>query len=1166
MSGKAVRRLWISVGMLFGVLFAAVAVGLFLVYSDTGSGWLLERVSSRLPEGLTVQSFAGTVAGPFEVIGVDYAVGPLRIRVERAQVYWRPWSLLDHCVQFDSVRVTGALVRWDTASTAAQEEPPEATAVEGPGWRVTWEQLSVSGAVFEGPQGIRLYDAELASGGHLDSFSVLLRALAEYDTTGGLHLLVAGRGSLEHIDFDELVLSRDSTRMVISGKVGWRPTVSWSVVARVSDLNPADWFPHSGRLTGLLHLVASSEGSTTDGAASVALAVDTLTGTMAGLPVTGRASLWMHDDTIRIDSTFIEWGGLVARAQGVVADTVRLSWEANVPDLSLWSDRLGGNLRTQGEAHGPKGDLTVQASLVGGRLRFDEHSAETVAAECDFEGGGRLPSRLGITAHKAVLWGEALDTIAIEAEGTQGSHIMNVRAAGPVRAGTLRLNGGYDSLWNGQLEALEFSEDSLGSWILVQPAAMLAGRDTLAVSSLCLEGARGRLCLDVEAGSLEAWQLSARLDSLATDWLCNFASDGFVLDSRLSGEVRVNSSEGQELTVMAQVALAPGRLTLQALPTDTIASDLMEITLNWTPEGGILEVGGGFTQRGLHTPFEVTGRLPGTPAVLSRLREDLFDWRTLEWSGTLDVRPLSLAWLDAILPSGTNLDGEASVKVVAASVEGGRLVGECTIELPPGRMIVWTGTDSLLLNWSASLFSLRADSAGLVALAHSALSMDGRDVGTLELDVRSESSFALGEDPLTVPLHGTMAAQFDLAPLQPFVAGVSGLSGSFQVGATLTGTLGELDVEGSLELAAEAFLPDLGIQLTQVKLNMNAAGGRTIVTGSALSGGGALELSGDISRLPSRESPSRLRVQGKNFLASDTRQARVWLTPDLELAMFGDSLDLSGRIDVPKAHIEIARLPEQAVAVSEDEVIVGDTLTQKGPGLPFWSRFTLALGDDVFFKGFDVTAFLSGSLDIRQSPGAPAEARGEVVLRDGRYRGMGQDLQIDPGRLVFSGSLMHPAIEVLAFRRASDHTRAGFKVSGRLPDPQVDLYSDPMKPENDITSYILFGRSSSEGSDTERMKASQAAALVGGNLLASTAAMQIGLDEARIDPGYTGNDAALVAGKYISPQLFVGYGQGLFETLHTLRVRYILSTHISLEAETGTRETADVIYQIERGE
>jgi translocation and assembly module TamB len=226
---------------------------------------------------------------------------------------------------------------------------------------------------------------------------------------------------------------------------------------------------------------------------------------------------------------------------------------------------------------------------------------------------------------------------------------------------------------------------------------------------------------------------------------------------------------------------------------------------------------------------------------------------------------------------------------------------------------------------------------------------------------------------------------------------------------------------------------------------------------------------------------------------------------------------------------------------------------------------TLALGDHVFFKGFDVTAFLGGSLEVRQKPGLDALARGEVVCREGRYRGMGQDLLIDPGRLVFSGPLLDPTIDALAYRRAVDHTKAGFKVTGRLSAPQVDLYSDPMKSEQDIMAYILFGRSANAGSESEQLKASEAAAYLGGNLLASQAASKVGLDEARIDPGYTGNDAALVAGKYISPQLFVGYGTGLFETLHTLRVRYIVSTHISLEAETGTRETADVIYQIERG-
>ena len=44
----------------------------------------------------------------------------------------------------------------------------------------------------------------------------------------------------------------------------------------------------------------------------------------------------------------------------------------------------------------------------------------------------------------------------------------------------------------------------------------------------------------------------------------------------------------------------------------------------------------------------------------------------------------------------------------------------------------------------------------------------------------------------------------------------------------------------------------------------------------------------------------------------------------------------------------------------------------------------------------------------------------------------------------------------------------------------------------------------------------------------------------------------------------MAYGTGIYESMNTLRVRYILSRHFTLQAETGSRETADIVYQIER--
>ncbi len=88
---------------------------------------------------------------------------------------------------------------------------------------------------------------------------------------------------------------------------------------------------------------------------------------------------------------------------------------------------------------------------------------------------------------------------------------------------------------------------------------------------------------------------------------------------------------------------------------------------------------------------------------------------------------------------------------------------------------------------------------------------------------------------------------------------------------------------------------------------------------------------------------------------------------------------------------------------------------------------------------------------------------------------------------------------------------------------------------------------------------------MGSNVLAQAAGTAIGLDETRIDAGRRREDAEFIAGKYISPRLYVAYVTGLFENVNLLRVRYTLYKGFRLQAETGTRQTVDLLYRFDVG-
>ena len=96
-------------------------------------------------------------------------------------------------------------------------------------------------------------------------------------------------------------------------------------------------------------------------------------------------------------------------------------------------------------------------------------------------------------------------------------------------------------------------------------------------------------------------------------------------------------------------------------------------------------------------------------------------------------------------------------------------------------------------------------------------------------------------------------------------------------------------------------------------------------------------------------------------------------------------------------------------------------------------------------------------------------------------------------------------------------------------------------------------------------KAATSLGLRGGNLIAGTLGKGIGLDEARIETEGDLQKASFVAGRYLSPSLYVSYGIGLFDPISTLRLRYIVSDKLTLQAERGAATGADILFRIERG-
>jgi translocation and assembly module TamB len=247
-------------------------------------------------------------------------------------------------------------------------------------------------------------------------------------------------------------------------------------------------------------------------------------------------------------------------------------------------------------------------------------------------------------------------------------------------------------------------------------------------------------------------------------------------------------------------------------------------------------------------------------------------------------------------------------------------------------------------------------------------------------------------------------------------------------------------------------------------------------------------------------------------------------------------------------------------------VVSTDSATSAAQELALTARVRVRFGDDFQFRGFGFETEPRGALLVTVPARGPTTASGQLRLDGGLYRAYGQNLEIESGRVVFGGGpITNPGLDVTAYRTV-DGTRAGVEIGGTLDRPVIDLIADRPMSETEILHYVVLGRAPGQTSEADSDVLAQAAAalsLRAGNQIARNLAARYGFDELRLEGGL--DDASLVVGRFLSPRLYVSYGIGLFEAISTFTVRYVLTKHLTLVADTGRGTGASLQYTVEAG-
>lgn len=925
----------------------------------------------------------------------------------------------------------------------------------------------------------------------------------------------------------------------LSGDVRWLPQLEWQVTADAKRVNLASVIEN---WNSDINLAFTTRGSRTEGRWNAALEGLQMSGELRGVNMQAGGDLFFDGNDIRSDALNLIVGANQLRVNGSLGERFNLDWNLRAPLLQQLDESLTGSIVSSGELRGDWKKPRVQMQTNAEKLSWKNYGVDLL----------ELSLAPNVTASATA------DVVATEKKSPKKVTSQTAASVEPLAQSPLppvekiSLSGVVDELLH-ENYALTFRAKQLRIAANRFSTIRMDGTGSInqhQLAAVVQNPTYGHLEFKL-AGAFDGTEWQGELTRLATKikrvprwWLT------------ASNPIRVNSS-----AVQLGRQCFTTRSNLTAVVENAFLLEREQLIGEWLPN-----------QSPIKSPYgwlDQRQALPSSGIKKYALPQLCVEGEWAQTTGAkfnllVDSVPLRqfLALFKVEVYFAGVMDGSVHVASRDFSLANTKLTSSISTRNAELRY-QYSGGATEVYAWRNFGVRTTLEKAQLNATASMEWVGYGEIEAATQLDLQQKNI-----------VDGKLRAHFsDLAPMETLIPFANDVKGDFRADLTMGGSFAKPYLLGDVSVRnGTVNLPRLGLDITDMEVQINSTqAGNINVVSQLQSGKGRLSLVGDLNKFGTPDWDIQAFVNGTDFEVVDLPQLKATLSPDIKLTANRAAVHVSGDAVIPWARADIKRLPESAVQVSSDAVIVNENFSNGDAKAPieFFTNLNLSLGDDVRFKGFGLNSKLSGKVSLLKESQRQFFTSGYVSVVDGSYKAYGQTLTIDRGRLVFQGPYENPGLDIRASRIIKDTTeiKVGLEIGGTLQRPIAEVYSIPARSESHAMMMLLTGK---PVNDVTKADASVLLGAMGGlgmdsdGSITSQITQWFRLDELELNSDDGIDQSQLFIGKYLTPKLLVRYVVGVFDRAFSLGIEYQLTQHLRLEAESGETQSVDIVYKIER--
>lgn len=1042
--------------------------------------------------------------------------------------------------------------------------------------------------------------------GLLTDYRLKLNAQLSQAYLPAASLVFDSKGSLDAMSIDKLELKSTTGLFQLNGNVAWKDTTTFDINAAGQDFNPAIVLPD---MAGNLSFDSHFKGQFAD-VLQLDVTINKLAGQLRGYPVNANGKLLLVGEQLTVDALTINSGHNKLAVNGTLGqEQAALTLAFDTPTLNALWPTLGGSLKGQGILQGAWQNPAIKLQANGQHLRFENQRIEQLAINIDYDPTAKKTSQLHVRANSIKTGTTNITKLRIDGQGLPAQHRFNTEVSSNHGDVLAIITGGIKAdNWQGGLSKLTIDSKEAGLWQLKNTMNIRVNKNALGVDvtadEACLVQHTAALCMQGAYSATGDFIGKLKIADLPTSLLKAQLPADIKLISLINADANVQQIKGI-LTGSYRLNTTPTTLTVKTTELHTAASSVSG-KINGTLVSADVDLAligqdyiRGQVQIDTGKSQALSGQIVGSVVEFNALKPFVPQLSAIKGQlktnlklGGLITKPLINGDIDLnngmieVTESGLSLhDMNIHALAMAGQTNHIQLQGSLSPQLSPKNpesvqlstrininadlQQADTLTGHYSLDMPPTTISVSTTKIPLGASSLSGKIADNRLFADLNLalikqdTVRGQLQLALDNSQA---ISGQITASLvEFAALNPLVPQVSGLKGQLKANLSLAGTTTKPTANGLVNFSSGAVdINDLGLQLRQINFQAQAASEHIQLKGSAKSGEGQLKLDGAVGLQADAGWPLDMIITGENFEVAKLAEAQVAVSPQLTVAYAKNQGKVTGKLAIPKAIIQLKQVPESAIQVSNDEIILGQSTEQTVKSVPtnIDATIDIELGKTVNFSGMGLKTDLQGKLQLIKT-GEKMAMYGDVNMSKARYKSYGQDLTVRKGQFVFNGPTDNPSLNVEATRlSASKKVTAILNVTGTLEKPQTRIYTEPSLPETEALAYLITGKPINQASKAEGNMIASAALSYGAGQ-ASWLTEKLGIDEFEVQDGETLKSTLLAVGQYLTPDFYVGAKVGLFNKQVSLVLKRKITDSLNVETQTGESQRIKLNYEID---